>query len=75
MWIAGTDHGGSLLNLFDYQRYDVYLQMINRGGTFEKLLPPQVKILPSIPYFQFCGLPLVNAHRTRQCRLESPQLM
>ena len=61
MGVGGAEKSlSSLLNLFDYQRYDVYLQMINRGGTFEKLLPPQVKILPSIPYFQFCGLPLVK---------------
>jgi len=61
MGVGGAEKSlSSLLNLFDYQRYDVYLQMINRGGAFEKLLPPQVKILPPIPYFQFCGQPLVK---------------
>ncbi len=47
----------SLLNLLDYERYEVSLQMINRGGDFEKLLPPQVNILPQIPYFEFCSQP------------------
>ena len=43
MCVGGAEKSlSSLLNLFDYQRYDVYLQMINRGSTFEKLLPPQV---------------------------------
>lgn len=59
--IGGAEKSlSSLLSLFDYERYDVYLQMINRGGKFEKLLPEQVQILPSIPFFDFCTMPLVK---------------
>lgn len=56
MGVGGAEKSlSSLLSLFDYERYDVYLQLICRGGVFEKLLPPQVKILPQIPYFEYCG--------------------
>ena len=61
MGVGGAEKSlSSLLSLFDYQRYDVYLQMINRGGVFEKLLPSQVHILPRQPYFAFCNLPLAK---------------
>lgn len=61
MGVGGAEKSlSSLLNLFDYERYDVFLQMINRGGTFEKLLPNEVCILPGIPYFSFCSMPLIK---------------
>lgn len=56
MGVGGAEKSlSSLLNLFDYSQYEVHLQLINRGGVFEKLLPPQVKILPQISYFKFCS--------------------
>lgn len=61
MGVGGAEKSlSSLLNLFDYERYEVYLQMISRGGDFEKLLPPEVNILPQLPYFEFCSQPLVK---------------
>ena len=61
MNIGGAEKSlSSLLNLFDYERYEVYLQMINRGGDFEEILPSEVNILPQLPYFEFCSQPLVK---------------
>lgn len=61
MGVGGAEKSlSSLLSLFDYQSYDVYLQMINRGGLFEKNIPPQVHILPRQPYYAFCNLPLAK---------------
>ena len=36
MGVGGAEKSlSSLLNLFDYQRYDVYLQMINRAARLK----------------------------------------
>lgn len=45
----------SLLNLIDYSRYDVYLQMFREEGMFRPLLPAQVNVLPPLPYIAFCN--------------------
>lgn len=61
MGVGGAEKSlSSLLSLFDYERYDVYLQMINRGGVFEKLLPEEVHILPGLPYYDYCSKPLAK---------------
>lgn len=44
----------SLLSLVDYGKYDVDLQKFSPDGTFQKLLPEQVRVLPEIPYLRFC---------------------
>lgn len=44
----------SLLQLLDYDKYDVDLQMLNFGGMFEGLLPKEVHILPDLDYSKFC---------------------
>ena len=41
----------TLLNLFDYDKYDVDLQLFRYGGEFEELLPKQVELLPPLEYF------------------------
>lgn len=44
----------SLLSVFDYDRYDVELQMISICGSLIEFVPPQVKVLPAIRYFDYC---------------------
>lgn len=55
----------SLLSLFDFEKYDVDLQMFNPTGMFLKLLPKQVHVLDCIPYFSFCSNK-TNFHFTYQ---------
>lgn len=45
----------SLLSLLDYDKYDVTLQMIRRGGMFEELLPPEVHVRKELDYTAFCS--------------------
>ena len=40
----------SLLPLLDERRYEVDLWIRSRGGVFEKLLPPNVKVLSQPQY-------------------------
>lgn len=59
MGVGGAEKSlSSMLSLFNYDKYEVYLQLINRGGVFEKLLPKEVQILPRLPYYEFCSMPL-----------------
>ncbi|MGN1194228.1 MAG: glycosyltransferase [Acutalibacteraceae bacterium] len=44
----------SLLSLFDFEKYDVDLQMFSVGGMFLKHLAPQVNILKGIDYMTYC---------------------
>ena len=48
----------TLLNLLDYSRYEVDLQLFAYGGTFEQFLPKDVKVLPALDYTSFLALPL-----------------
>jgi glycosyltransferase involved in cell wall biosynthesis len=43
----------SLLNLLDYSRFDVDLQLFSYGGELERYLPKEVNLLPPLKYFQF----------------------
>lgn len=48
----------SLLQCFDYDKYDVDLLLLNPSGIFMDLIPKQVKILDNIiepKYFDSCG--------------------
>jgi glycosyltransferase involved in cell wall biosynthesis len=45
----------SLLNLLDYSRFDVDLQLFSYGGELERYLPREVNLLPPLKYFQFLG--------------------
>lgn len=42
----------SLLNMMDYDRYEVDLLMFNPGGMFLKLLPEQVRVLPQLDFLK-----------------------
>lgn len=44
----------SLLSAFDYEKYEVYLQMLSLGGMFAELLPREVHILSKLDYIEFC---------------------
>lgn len=48
----------TLLNLLDYSRYEVDLQLFAYGGTFERFLPKEVNLLPPLDYLKFLYLPL-----------------
>lgn len=50
----------SLLDLLNYDKYEVDLQLINKGGMFENLLPKEVNILPTLDYINFCKLSLID---------------
>lgn len=50
----------SLLNIMDYDRYDVDLLMFNPGGMFMPLLPQQVRVLPRPAYLRWCAEGGVN---------------
>lgn len=56
----------TLLNLIDYSRYDVDLQLFSYGGEFEPLLPPEVNLLPPLKYFSFTSDSLANT--CKHCR-------
>lgn len=43
----------SLLNILDYDKYDVDLLMLKRGETFEKYVPDRVKVLDIPKYYGF----------------------
>lgn len=47
----------TLLNLLDYEKYDVDLQLFSYGGEFEELLPEKVNLLPILPFFEYCKIP------------------
>lgn len=42
----------SLLNMMDYDRYEVDLLMLNPGGMFMKLLPENVHVLPQLCFLK-----------------------
>ena len=50
----------TLLNLMDYTKFDVDLQLFGYGGAFEKLLPKEVNLLPKLKYFEYCESLLIN---------------
>lgn len=42
----------TLLNLLDYTKYEVDLQLFSYGGELEKMLPKQVNLLQPLPYYE-----------------------
>lgn len=74
----------SLLNLIDYNKYEVDLQLFSYGGEFETMLPAEVKLLPPLDYFEFTKRPLFKAVRLKSffsdlrkllCRLKYSALL
>lgn len=51
----------TLLNLIDYTKYAVDLQLFSYGGEFEEMLPEEVNLLPPLPYFASTGESLKSA--------------
>lgn len=47
----------SLLNLINYEEYDVDLQLYSPNGMFKNLVPNEVNILPNLQYYDFINLP------------------
>ena len=43
----------TLLNVLDYSRYEVDLQLFAYGGAFEKFLPKEVNVLPALGHDDF----------------------
>lgn len=44
----------TLLNLIDYSKYEVDLQLFSITGEFLELVPKEVNILSQLEYFEFC---------------------
>lgn len=51
----------TLLNLIDYSKYSVDLQLFGYGGVFENLLPKKVNLLRPLDYTSFTSMSLSNA--------------
>lgn len=51
----------TLLNLLDYSKYEVDLQLFGYGGDLENLLPKEVNLLPPLEYSQFTSLDIKKA--------------
>lgn len=50
----------TLLNLLDYDKYDVDLLLFAQGGAFQELLPSKVNLLPIPDYFEYNCIPWNN---------------
>lgn len=48
----------TLLNLIDYSKYEVDLQLFSITGEFLELVPKEVNILSELEYFEFCRKPM-----------------
>ena len=51
----------TLLNLIDYNEYEVDLQLFGYGGALESLLPNEVNLLSPLAYTVFSNLSLISA--------------
>lgn len=58
----------TLLNLLDYSKYDVDLQLFSYGGEFEQFLPKDVHLLPQLPYFRAVQEPMSQCLSRRKSR-------
>lgn len=50
----------TLLNLIDYNEYDVSLQLFSYNGEFMRYIPPQVNLLPLLPSSQVEKLNIIQ---------------
>ncbi|MBR2727442.1 MAG: glycosyltransferase [Solobacterium sp.] len=46
------------MNLIDYSKYEVDLQLFSYGGELESMVPEQVRLLPPLPYYDSLSEPL-----------------
>ena len=51
----------TLLNLIDYTKYDIDLQLFGYGGDLETILPKEVNLLPPLEYTKFTSLEIKKA--------------
>ncbi|SDN22217.1 glycosyltransferase [Alkalicoccus daliensis] len=51
----------TLLNLINYEKYEVDLQLFNYGGELEELVPKQVNLLPPLQYMDHVKKNLWNS--------------
>ena len=58
----------TLLNLLDYSKYDVDLQLFSSGGEFEQFLSKDVHLLPQLPYFRAVQEPMSQWLSRRKSR-------
>lgn len=59
----------TLLNLMNYNEYEIDLQLFGYGGVFESLLPSEVKLLPPLPYTSFANLSLREALKSKKIKM------
>ena len=64
----------TLLNMLDYSKYEVDLQLFSYGGEFEELLPKEVNLLPKLPYFFLAEEPVKSIFLRRKNRDEKKML-
>ena len=59
MGIGGAEKSlTTLLQLLDYSRYEVDLQLFAYGGSLEQFLPVEVNVLPQLNYTHFLSQPI-----------------
>lgn len=59
----------TLLNLLDYDKYEVDLQLFGYGGALESLLPTEVNLLSPLTYTVFSNLPLKEAIKSKKFKM------
>ena len=50
----------NLLSVFDYSKYEVYLQLVTIPTNICELIPKEVKVLSELNYLVFCKKPLIK---------------
>ena len=50
----------TLLNLIDYNRFEVYLQLFTFKGEFMRYIPKEVNLLPLLPSTQIEGMSIMS---------------
>lgn len=51
----------SLLDNFDYSKYEVDLMLLNQRGIFMKSIPEKVNLLPEPKYYKYFNMPIKEA--------------
>lgn len=74
--VAGAEKSlANLLNRIDYSKYSVDLQLFKYGGEFEAMLPPEVNLLPPLPYFEYTAKSLKSCMKTMRTKQEIRMLI
>lgn len=59
----------SLLNSFDYDKYDVDLFLMQHNGPFFKFIPNNVNILPEVKQYSCLAVPFLSVLKKRQFKI------